>query len=68
MDGFLSSDEVLCCKDAVIFSQIFSPNSANVYRTIRRFVEDEAYRKKVVDFVCVLSCYFCIYVCLMSKK
>jgi len=66
----MSSDEVLCYKDAVVFLKFSGrkPNSSNVYRTIKRFVEDEVYRKKVINFVCVFSCSVCIYVFVMSKK
>jgi len=43
MDDFMSSDEVLCYKDAVAYLKFSGrkPNSAIVYRTIRRFVEDQ---------------------------
>ena len=36
MDDFMSSDEVLCYKNAVVFLKFSGckPNSANVYRTI----------------------------------
>ena len=72
MDDFMSSDEVLCYKDAVAFLKFSgrNPNSANVYRTIRRFVEDQVglYRKKVSKFLLCVQLFFCIYIFAMSKK
>jgi len=66
----MSSDEVFCYRDAVAFLKFSrrKPNSANVYRTLRRFVEDEVYRKKVINFVCVFRWSFCIYEFAMCEK
>jgi len=59
MDDPMSSDEVLCCKDGVVFSGR-KPNSANVYITMRRFVEDQVglYRKKVGKFLLRVQLFF----------
>ena len=54
MNGFTSSDEVLCSKDAVLFHNFCGkkPNPANVHRTRKRFVDDEVCRKKVSIMFC----------------
>ena len=68
MDDFMSSDEVLCCKDAVVFLKFSGrkPNSANVHRNIRRFVEDQVglSGKKVSKFIlCVRLFFLHLYIC-----
>ena len=72
MDDFMSSDEVLCYKDAVAFLKVSGrkPNSAIVYRTIRRFVEDQVglYRKKVSKFLLYVQLFFFAFIYLLCPR
>ena len=65
----MSSDEVFCYRNAVVFLKFSGrkPNSANVYRTIRRFVEDEVYRKKVINSVCVQLVFLQLCICYVQE-